>query len=138
MNTRMANAFVQQYVAVKLLTFDKTERTPAGHLMRHCGDRLHTKRSKDDIPLTFLKALCPMVKTGLQSVSTRASEEAVSGIWKEATIGKPSGVISSCRSVSLAPGVVKTMERMASQRVDRLPKAALMRRLNPQDYTNHQ
>ncbi len=85
-NTGKANAVVQQYAAVNLVTFDKTEHSQARHLnkalqlltaaesrcspftFRELDTAIHAMQSKgdagsDDFPPTFLKALGPMAKT---------------------------------------------------------------------------
>ncbi len=106
-NTGKANAFVQQYVAVNRLSFDKTERTEARHLkkalqlptaaesccspftIRELDIAMRSKGAagSDDIPPTFLKALGPMAKTELLSKFNESfSQGVVPGIWKEAAI----------------------------------------------------
>ncbi len=78
----------------------------------------------DDIPPTFLKALCPREKSEMLEIFNCSFASGTSPqIWKRAVIlllkkaGKQPGAIVSYRPVSLTSCVAKTMKRMIHNRL---------------------
>jgi len=86
--------------------------------------RVKGAAGEDEIPPSFLKALGPRAKVELLSIFNQSFDDAsVPQMWRRAIIlpllkaGKPAGQIASFRPVSLTSCVVKTMERMVSDRL---------------------
>ena len=92
-------------------------------MFEQVGDESESE-GEDEIPPSFLKALGPRAKVELLSIFNQSFDDAsVPQMWRRAIIlpllkaGKPAGQIASFRPVSLTSCVVKTMERMVSDRL---------------------